>query len=290
VDADPWCVGVFVGNELPWSAVGSDSVARVASTFYRILSEEFRKAIPHKLYLCDRNTSASNTVFDTASKYCDVVSGNRYTYAPTGPFLPKSSRDKPFLIGEFHFGSMAEGTFGTGLSAAAGQKSKAQAMEAYYRQVLSDSNVVGAHWFTYRDQMASGRKNNGENSGIGFVDIADRPYPEMAGAARRIGLRMYGSRRSGGWSTPPTRGTPAQRSAPSVTVKRDSRGLLLQTTMDQPCLGFVLTTVDGRILSRRDRQIPEELLIPFPSGSPSLLVLSLTFEGERRRILVPVRL
>ena len=42
---------------------------------------------------------------------------------------------------------------------------------------------IGAHWFTWRDEPVLGRMD-GENYNIGFVDVTDRPYPELVEAAK----------------------------------------------------------------------------------------------------------
>lgn len=49
------------------------------------------------------------------------------------------------------------------------------------------------HWFQYEDQPLTGR-GDGENYQIGFVDVCDRPYPQIVAACRDIGRRMYGER------------------------------------------------------------------------------------------------
>ena len=54
------------------------------------------------------------------------------------------------------------------------------------------------HWFQYRDQPLLGR-GDGEAYEIGFVDVCDRPYPELTRAARAIGETMYDKRRNGVW-------------------------------------------------------------------------------------------
>ena len=38
--------------------------------------------------------------------------------------------------------------------------------------------MVGAHWFQYMDEPATGR-SDGENYNIGLVDVTDRPYEEL---------------------------------------------------------------------------------------------------------------
>lgn len=60
---------------------------------------------------------------------------------------------------------------------------------------LGDPRLVGVHWFQYRDQAFTGR-NDSECYQIGFVNVADAPYPEMVEAAREIARTMYVRRSS----------------------------------------------------------------------------------------------
>jgi hypothetical protein len=203
LNADPWLVGVFVGNELHWELIGSDSLPRIAHTFYKILSEEFRIALPNKLFLCDRMNVNIATVKDTASAYCDVVSFNRYGFSGVGNLLTPNSKDKPVIIGEFHFGSVEAGGIGCGLIGAASQKHKGESMEAYVREMLLEPSVIGVSWFIFRDQPITGRPSDGENFNMGFVDVADRPYPYMVNASRRIGRSLFAYRSDSIWDSGP---------------------------------------------------------------------------------------
>ena len=49
-----------------------------------------------------------------------------------------------------------------------------------------------------RDQPLLGR-GDGEAYQIGFVDVCDRPYPELCRAARKIGGELYEKRSKGVW-------------------------------------------------------------------------------------------
>ena len=49
--------------------------------------------------------------------------------------------------------------------------------------------MVGTHWFQWLDQPVTGR-SDGENYNIGFIDATDRPYAELAAAARETHARL----------------------------------------------------------------------------------------------------
>jgi hypothetical protein len=124
-----------------------------------------------------------------ATKFCDVVSYNRYKTSVADLMLP-GGVDMPTIIGEFHFGALDRGMFHTGLVKARDQDHRARMYESYVRGALKNPQITGTHWFQYKDQATTGR-GDGENYQIGFVDVCDRPYHEIIAAARRVGADMY---------------------------------------------------------------------------------------------------
>jgi hypothetical protein len=55
---------------------------------------------------------------------------------------------------------------------------------------MADPNIVGAHWFEWIDEPSTGRFD-GENYNIGFLDICNKPYEDLAAAARATHDRLY---------------------------------------------------------------------------------------------------
>jgi hypothetical protein len=49
--------------------------------------------------------------------------------------------------------------------------------------------VIGTHWFQWIDQPATGRFD-GENYNIGWIDVTDRPYPDLVAAAKLTHARL----------------------------------------------------------------------------------------------------
>jgi hypothetical protein len=162
---------------------------RVAETYFATVKEEVKKAAPNHLYLGCRFAWVNDLAAVAATKYCDVVSYNRYR-SSVGDHLLPTGIDMPTIIGEFHFGALDRGMFHTGLRKARDQEHRAELYEDYVRGALKNPQIVGTHWFQYKDQATTGR-GDGENYQIGFVDVCDRPYPEIVAAARRVGLDMY---------------------------------------------------------------------------------------------------
>jgi hypothetical protein len=70
-----------------------------------------------------------------------------------------------------------------GIVQVANQKERANAFRYYNEQGYSHPSLVGAHWFQWIDQPSTGRRD-GENYNIGFVDITDRPYPDLVEAMK----------------------------------------------------------------------------------------------------------
>ena len=184
---DPWCVGVFVDNELSWNSEPrmTEVSERYFSTIRRVLKDE----LPNHLYLGCRIAWGTDVIYRAAARYCDVVSVNIYSRTPARD-LPDGADDKPMLNGEFHFGALDRGMFHTGLVATRDQRERADAYRGYVEACLDHPRFVGTHWFQWQDQPLTGR-NDGENYQIGFLSVADTPYPELVKAARAVAAEMY---------------------------------------------------------------------------------------------------
>jgi hypothetical protein len=192
---DPWCIGYFVDNELGWPASNANEVIE---TYYKVVKEELKKLAPDKLFLGSRINNNNQIALAAAGRHCDVISINRYSYTVSDFTLP-DGLDKPVIIGEFHFGALDRGLFHTGLRTVSNQKQRALIYTSYINQAIESPMFVGAHWFQYSDQPVTGRFD-GENYQIGFINICDRPYPEMVSATRKIGTYLYTYRLSGSLS------------------------------------------------------------------------------------------
>ena len=167
----------------------------LAEEYFRTVALELKKADPNHLYLGCRFAGYSPEVLGAAAKYCDVLSFNVYRLAlESKEWNILDSSEKPFVIGEFHFGATDRGPFDGGLIPVADQKARGRAYQAYLRSVLAHPACIGAHWFQYTDQPTTGRPGDGENGNVGFVSITDTPYPELIEAARVIHSDMYSIR------------------------------------------------------------------------------------------------
>ena len=187
VREDPWCVGVFVDNELAWGEV--ENAGEVAEKYYSTVKEAMREILPNHLYLGSRFHRGGADVWRAASRHCDVVSFNFYERHPSKD-LPAGSVDKPIIVGEFHFGAKDRGQFIGGCSTTFDQAERARAFTRYVNDCLDNPRYVGCHWFQYQDQPLTGRPD-GENYNDGFVSVCDFPYPELVDACRKTAAQMY---------------------------------------------------------------------------------------------------
>ena len=110
--------------------------------------------------------------------------------------LPSGAEDKPMINGEFHFGALDRGMFHTGLVATQDQNARAQCYRNFVNACLDHPRFVGTHWFQWQDQALTGRPD-GENYQIGFLNVADMPYPELVEASREVAAKMYRRRYTG---------------------------------------------------------------------------------------------
>ena len=190
---DPMCIGFFIDNELSFP---SDSA--YFEPYFRACKEALAAAAPGKLYLGCRFKGLRNSdaLWLAAAQWCDVISANSYVnsvavFTDGNYAAPKI--DRPVLHTEFHFGTMHRGMFSAGLCPVGDQCERARCYRRVVEGALRHPLFVGSHWFQYRDQPLVGR-GDGENYQIGFVDVCDRPYAQLANAARTVGESMYATR------------------------------------------------------------------------------------------------
>lgn len=167
-----------------------------AETYYKLVATELKNVLPNHLYFGSRlhgEAKYNKPVQKAASKYCDVISFNIYEYSVKG-FKIHTDIDKPALIGEFHFGTGSHGVWGVGLRSAYDLENQAALYEQYIKDASTHPNFVGAHWFQWADQPATGRGSDGENFRIGLVNVTDQPYQTMVDALKSTSKQIYNNR------------------------------------------------------------------------------------------------
>jgi len=220
--SDPWLLGYFLGNEPPWEGresemvdmflKGPESATRRKLTEYlaqedtpkrreesvhamferylTLMGEAIKRHDPNHLNLGIRFGGSPAPAIQRMGRMFDVCSVNIYEYEPTRQLKALyAATGRPLLIGEFHLGVPADG-LGAGLVQTANQIERAKGYRYYVEQAAALPGFVGAHWFQWSDQPVLGRMD-GENYNIGFVDVTDRPYPEMVQAAKATHKRLH---------------------------------------------------------------------------------------------------
>jgi hypothetical protein len=187
IASGPWTTSLTDAARADLAAFSTVAVRRL----YDILSAACRDEDPHHLNLGARFASVPQPWIVDAMGTFDVFSMNSYQLRPD-PRLGDISAGLgvPALVGEWHVGAVDAGLPAPGIGHVADQAARAQGYRFYLESAAAAPWCVGAHWFTLYDQSALGRYD-GENYNIGFVDVAHRPYPALAAAARASHTVMY---------------------------------------------------------------------------------------------------
>lgn len=168
---------------------------RYADMYFRTVAEAIKRHDPHHLFLGGRFAVNTPEAVAACAAYCDVVSFNTYTDLPQHGFdvAALAKLGKPALITEFHFGSDDRGPFGKGVVSVWNEQQRGEAYARFIAAAAGDPTIVGAHWFQYVDQPASGRLIDGENSHIGLVGITDIPFDGFVEAVRAANRKLQSS-------------------------------------------------------------------------------------------------
>lgn len=213
---DPWMIGYFIGNEPPWPARESQlvdlvvkgpaselqkrfkvdlakgdtperrkSLVHAAFTQYlKVVNAAVKRADPNHLNLGIRFGGTPPDDVIALARGFDVYSMNKYRWAPPPEFIDRvyAIQKLPILIGEFHFGVPERG-MAPGLVQTMNQQERGVAYSYYVEHAAEHPAIVGTHWYQWIDQPVTGRPD-GENYNIGWIDVTDRPYPELVAAAK----------------------------------------------------------------------------------------------------------
>jgi hypothetical protein len=158
------------------------------------LSDACRAVDPNHLNLGVRYASVRETSMWAVERLrCfDVFSVNCYDQRVRAEVFERVSTllDRPILVGEWHFGALDAGLPASGIGHVRDQAARGQAFRVYTEDAAAKPWCVGVHYFQCYDQSALGRFD-GENYNIGFLDVCNRPYEPLAGAARASHERVY---------------------------------------------------------------------------------------------------
>lgn len=221
---DPWMLGYFIGNEPPWPSRESQLVDLVLAgpasemqkrfkaelakgdspdlrrqlvlaafeRYLAVINAAVKKHDPNHLNLGIRFGGTPPDYVVKLARGFDVYSLNKYRWTPPPQLLDNvhALTGLPLLIGEFHFGVPDRG-LAPGLVLTMSQEERGVAYRYYVEQAAAHPAVIGTHWFQWIDQPSTGRPD-GENYNIGWIDVTDRPYPELIEAAKTTHARLFG--------------------------------------------------------------------------------------------------
>jgi len=176
-----------------------DFLVVYAEKYFSQVKAAIKEISPNALYLGCRfefqfypADTQKEWVVSVASRYCDVVSFNRYRYTAED-LKPSKGNDYPIIVGEFHFGSLDRGLFNPGIKYVANQKERGDMYRFYITTALRNPNIVGAHWFQYYDEPLTGRYD-GENCQIGFLTVGNVVYNDLINSVKSVSKSMYNTR------------------------------------------------------------------------------------------------
>ena len=165
-----------------------------AEIYFSTVARLLKQADPNHLYLGCRfvRRPPADSICAIAGKHCDVVTVNCYSLLPSREEFGHWHRTtgKPIQIGEHHL-PLRSGRQLQPLYPAFTSEERRECYEQFLNQWLDQPYSLGAHWFQHADQNATGRPCDGENQTVGFVDIVDRPHPELVEAAMAATRGMY---------------------------------------------------------------------------------------------------
>ena len=169
-----------------------------AETYFKTIADSLKWHAPNHLLLGGRYAISTPEAVKACAEFCDVLSFNFYTLKPQDgyDFARLAELDKPVLVSEFQFGSRDRGPFWPGPLELAREEDRGPAYGNFLKAALAQPMIVGAHWFQYLDQPASGRLLDGENGHLGLVAITDVPYPGFVDAVRKSNLQAMGQLRA----------------------------------------------------------------------------------------------
>jgi hypothetical protein len=187
--------------------------ADVAARFHQVTYDALRALSPDLLILGSRLLILSTRpeVVAAIAPYVDVLTVNYYEIDASilvlAPFYPEDYgipftrmfddldtmqriAAKPLMIGEFSYRAADAGlpnTLPPFFPTLPTQVERAQALGTYLRRVLARPYLVGAHWYQYMDQPATGRFD-GENQNFGLVNIEDDLWPAVTDRLRTVAV------------------------------------------------------------------------------------------------------
>ena len=178
----------------------------VAETYYSTVAKAVRDADPNHMILGDRfnyDQQDTRALWEIAGRYVDVFSYNWYVvWDPNeNNDIENWARwsDRPVMITEWYAKGLdtgMENDTGAGWIVA-DQETRGKFYQTFALGLLDNPNVVGFHWFRYRDNNVDAAHLvdwSNRDSNKGFLDVDHQAYAALEDRARVINTRVYAIR------------------------------------------------------------------------------------------------
>lgn len=231
VKNDPWLLGIFSDNEMPFPANALDKflslpegdhgrkaaerwlaarggkkdnaafLEHLADTYFRIVHAAIRKADPNHIYFGSRfhgSDKSKPELWRAAGRYLDAVAMNYYgAWTPDAATMSRwvAWSGKPFLVTEWYARGADSGlpnNTGAGWLVKT-QKDRGAFYQNFALGLLAHPGCVGWHWFKYMDNDPTDRRADPSNldSNKGIVSNQYEPYWELLSAMKQINRNVY---------------------------------------------------------------------------------------------------
>lgn len=174
-----------------------------AGKFFKMAKEYITKYDPNHMFLGSRFNQGREElvnpyIFETAGKYCDIISINHYReWEPIAARMEnwESWAKKPFMITEFYTKGEDSGLLN---STGAGwlvktQRDRGLFYENFIIKLLRSKGCVGWHWFRYQDNdpedLTTDPSNRDSNKGL--IDIYYNPYTDLMDIVNLTNENVY---------------------------------------------------------------------------------------------------
>ncbi len=231
--------------------------------YYGELVSAFRKFDKNHLTLGDRyftsvmqDENLREILCKSAAKHLDILSYNYYTYDVDTTLLRSiyESFGKPIMLTEFHYGDPTQGQT-SAIQMMDDEKQKGLAYRNYVEKAAATGFVVGTHWFEYLDQAVTGRWFQGfygEGFGIGFLNVADRPYKQFLDEIIKTNYQIYdialGLKQPFNYDFGP--GKSIRNNAREITIFRSNTSIVVDGVIDEHWpISDIITLGDDEIVS-----------------------------------------
>lgn len=177
----------------PYEKLSDAWLSTLAAEYFRVTTALVRKYDPNHLILGVRYRGAAPWQVVAASKDLTDAQSLNY-YVSDGKLDAAMFRSiyelsgQPLLITEYSFHAL-DGRSGNRNTVGFPAQVRDQAARAEgYRQFTTRLArvpwVIGADWFQWMDEPASGRRGDGEDANFGVVDMDDQPYEQLVESVR----------------------------------------------------------------------------------------------------------